>query len=219
MSGGIPGFKGTYYEIGRGAQSERWFEGVGSESWPHHAWMLNGNKGELYACTVGDEVIYYNSEQEDPYGYGMGTKKRRFDFTHTTKVQPKVPHRAGEEQENLYGEYNDQLLDIKLNPLDDAYLVRITDKAGQAVYEKAINAGNIVALNIDISAYPEGQYTITIENSKETFTGEFDTDTTGISPLPASPKGEEMIYNLQGQRMNSLQKGFNIIEGKKNFVK
>ena len=216
MSGGINGFKGMYYDFGE----ERWLEGVGSEYYPWLRRNMNEGPVILLSCMVGDEVIYYNSEIEDPYG--MEAKKRRFDFTHTTKVLPKVPHRAGEEQENLYGEYNDQLLDIKLNPLDDAYLVRITDKAGQAVYEKAINAGNIVALNIDISAYPEGQYTITIENSKEVFTGQFDTLASAIINIPNTPhRGGDGggLFNLQGQRINSLQKGLNIMDGKKVWVK
>lgn len=39
------------------------------------------------------------------------------------------------------------------------------------------------------------------------------------SPLPTSPKGEEMIYNLQGVRMSKLQKGINIVGGKKIIVK
>jgi hypothetical protein len=175
------------------------------------------------SCTVGDEVIYLNDQVADGVTPGISdVKKRRFDFTHTTKVQPKVPHRAGEEQENLYGEYNDQLLDIKLNPLDDAYLVRIIDKAGQAVYEKAINAGNIVALNIDISKYPEGQYTVTIENSKETFTGQFDTLASAIKDIQNTPnRGGDRgaLFNLQGQRINTLQKGLNIVDGKKVWVK
>ena len=154
---------------------------------------------------------------DDPFN--MGAKKRRFDFNHTVKTQPKAPHRAGE-LDGLYGEYNDQLLDVKLNPLDDAYLVRITDKSGKAVYEKTINAGNIVALNIDISEYPEGQYTVTIENSKETFTGEFDTTATGIEKNVKIEKLKNAnIYNPQGQRVETLQKGLNIVDGMKIWVK
>lgn len=38
----------------------------------------------------------------------------------------------------------------------------------------------IVGLNIDISAYAKGRYTVTVENSRESFTGEFETQTTGI---------------------------------------
>lgn len=42
---------------------------------------------------------------------------------------------------------------------------------------------------------------------------------TGISPLPTSPQGEEMIYNISGQRLNRLQHGINIVGGKKILVK
>lgn len=43
---------------------------------------------------------------------------------------------------------------------------------------------------------------------------------TGINGLtPALSKGEGVIYNLNGQRVNSLQKGINIVGGKKVLVK
>ena len=122
------------------------------------------------------------------------------------------------ETQSLYGEYNALRLGIKLNPLDDAYLVRITNESGQAVYEKTINAGNIVALSIDISAYAKGYYTVTVENSRESFTGEFETQTSGIEAInnsKAKPRTE--IYNLQGQRISSLHKGLNIVNGKKVY--
>ena len=232
MSGGIPGFKGTYYEIGRGAQSERWFEGVGSESWPHHAWMLNGNKGELYACTVGDEVIYLNEQLLEEQGIDDPdyAKKRRFDFNHTVKTQPKAPGNRNEAIGDVYGEYNSQQLNIVLGSLDDAYVVRITNqKTGETLYEKAINAGSIVALNIDISAYPEGQYEITIDNSNETFNGVIDT-TTGIDEIVNGKSlNSKSIYNINGQRIgpskSSLKedwrgsKGVYIVDGKKIFIK
>ena len=65
---------------------------------------------------------------------------KRFDFTHTIKTKPKAPRKdaavlasstapiAGEAarvpaeaEQSLYGEYNDQQLGIRLDPLDDAY--------------------------------------------------------------------------------------------------
>ena len=128
-----------------------------------------------------------------------------------------------EPEQSLYGEYNDLQLGINLDPLDDAYLVRIIDETGTAVYEKAVNAGNIVGLNVDISAYAEGRYTVTVENSLEVFTGEFEVQTTGISDAERLNDKEEMIndiiYNLQGQRISTLQKGLNIINGQKVYVK
>ena len=42
----------------------------------------------------------------------------------------------------------------------------------------------------------------------------------GINNLtPTLSQGEGVIFNLQGQRINGLQKGLNIVDGKKVFVK
>jgi len=182
-----------------------WLEGVGGIDGP----TVNVYSGEvghglfLMSCVVGDEVIYLNDEYEDG-ATPEGVRKKRFDFTHTIKTKPKArikreksdvyinsserdvarPKvkariRRGEAQ-SLYGEYNDQQLGINLDPLDDAYQVSITDESDKVVYEKIVNAGSIVALNIDISAYAKGLYTVTVENNSESFTGEFETETTGI---------------------------------------
>ena len=230
MSGGIPGFKGTYYDlqyINYTPIVERWLEGVGSEYYP---WLnlrarWAGAAVALLVCKAGDEIIYYNSEEEDPFS--MGAKKHRFDFTHTIKTKPQT--RGEEKEQSLYGEYNNLLLGINLEPLDEAYLVRITNESDQVVYEKTINTGSIVGLNIDISAFAKGRYTVTIENSGESFTGEFETITTGIQELINEEETKNFnsstlqffnsIYNLQGQRLNRLQKGLNIVNGRKVFVK
>ena len=228
-SGGITGFKGAYYDfIYHGKVVEHWFEGVGSNSWPfqsHPLWIDGDSGGVLLACIVGDDVIYYNSEVEDPYT--MGARKRRFEFTHTIKTQPKARNRSGVEAgQSPYGEYNDLQLGINLAPLDDAYQVRITDESGKAVYEKNINAGNIVGLNIDISAYAKGRYTVTVENSSESFTGVFEAQTTGIEEVSFDKlwnrqrsEVRDHIYNLHGQRLSTLQKGLNIVNGQKVYVK
>jgi Leucine-rich repeat (LRR) protein len=230
-SGGMPEFKGTYYDLTPYTEpkeyeeplwNNRWLEGVGRADVPYYN-LYNGETGHytfLMSCTVGDEVIYLNDEYEDGATPSMETKKRRFDFTHTVKIQPKTPSRRGEEAA-LYGEYNEKSLDIRLDPLDEAYSVCITNqKTGETLYEKTINAGSIVGLNIDISKYPEGQYKISIDNSNETFIGEFEINTTGIEETPSdSPSMGRGIFNLQGQRIETLQKGLNIMDGKKVWVK
>ena len=227
QTGGIKGFKGIYREVRMCAEegfinSVPWLEGVGGTDGP----TINVYAGYveplwvLMSCTVGDEVIYFNDEFEDgATPEDMEAQKHRFDFTHTTKLQPKIPTRREEEQ-TIYGEYNDFQLGINLEPIDDTYLVSITDASGKVVYEKNINAGNIVGLNIDISSYPKGRYTATVENSQEAFTGEFEAQATGIEEVRC--KKEEVrsdIFNLQGQRISSLQKGLNIVNGQKVFVK
>jgi len=221
---GLNGFKGIYRDImWRGAENSyyctTWLEGVGGIDGPTVN-IYYGKIGQaqfLMACGVGDEVIYYNDEYEDgatPAGIA-GARKNRFDFTHTIKVKPKARTR-NEEDLSLYGEYNERQLSIDLNPISDAYQVRITNESGKAVYEKIINAGSIVGLNIDISTYPEGNYTVTVENSNESFTGEFKAQLTGIEEVRSKKiEAKGHIYNLQGQRLSRLQKGLNIVNGKK----
>ena len=256
MSGSIPGFKGTYLDlqyINTAPIVERWLEGVGSQYYP---WLnlcarWAGVGVGLLFCKAGDEIIYYNSEEEDPFS--MGAKKHRFDFTHTIKTKPKAPSKREKSDarinsserevarpkvkartrednaETLYGEYNNLLLGINLNPLDDTYLVRITNESDQVVYEKTINAGSIVGLNIDISAFAKGRYTVTMENSSEVFTGEFETITTGIQELINEDETKNFnsstlqffnsIYNLQGQQLKTApQKGIYIRNGKKVVI-
>ena len=171
------------------------------------------------SCTVGDEVIYFNDKYEDRATPETMEVRKRFDFTHTIKTKPKARNRSMAEV-SVYGEYNDKQLGINLNPLDDAYLVRIINETGKVVYEKSINAGNIVGLNIDISAYAKGRYTVTVEKSEESFTGEFNAQATGIEDkIDNKVETSPSIYNLQGQRLSSLQKGLNIVNGQKVFVK
>ena len=235
QTGGMEGFKGVYRDVrlwadGESIYSVPWLEGVGSTDAPitnvypgyvDPAWFL-------MACVVNDEVIYLNDEYEDGATPVVMGARNRFDFTHTIKTKPQTPRRGmgmlatlpAEAEQSLYGEYNELLLDINLDPLDDAYLVRITDESDKAVYEKTINAGCIVGLNIDISNYAEGRYTVTVENNYESFVGEFDTQTTGIEENVIIEKlKNESIYNLQGQRISTLQKGLNIVNGRKVYVK
>jgi hypothetical protein len=222
QTGGLNGFKGVYKDImicGQDIYITTWLEGVGGIDGPLRNVYPEtaGDPQFLMSCTVGDEVIYLNDEYEDGASPAEA-RKRRFDFSHTIKTKPKARRQSGEEQ-SLYGEYNDQQLGINLDPLDDAYQVRITDELGKLVYEKAVNAGSIVGLNIDISAYAKGRYTVTVENSQESFTGQFETQATEIEAIRNNKEERATsIYNLQGQRLNTLQKGLNIVNGRKLLI-
>ena len=227
QTGGLKGFKGVYRNLlGINIDSRiytSWLEGVGGIMGPiknTYYYEKNGIEPFLMSCNVGDEVIYLNDEyQDEATPERSNAPKQRLDFTHVIKTKPQAPMMRTAEQP-LYGEYNDLQLGINLDPLAEAYLVRINDESGKAVYEKAINAGNIVGLSIDISAYPKGRYTVTVENSREAFTGEFETDATGIVENEKIEKIKNAsIYNLQGQRLTTLQKGLNIVNGRKVLVK
>ena len=232
QTGELHGFKGVYRDImwasldGNNSYCTTWLEGVGGIDGPtNNVYSVHGGETNyaqfLMSCTVGDEVIYLNDDYEDgATPEDMGAKKHRFDFTHTVKTQPRMPTKRVEEAQSLYGEYSNLRLGINLDPLDAVYQVRITNESGQVVYEKNINAGSIVALDIDISTYAEGRYTVTVENSHETFSGEFEMQTTGIEEVRNKHElVRGYIYNLQGQRISSLRKGLNIVNGKKIYVK
>ena len=220
QTGDKEGFKGVYrnvrlWEDGVSYYSVPWLEGVGGTDRPTTS-VYPGVVDPLWflmECYVDDEVIYFNGAEDG--ATPAGARKQRIDFTHTPKIKPKT-REGSEENQSLYGEYNEQRLSINLDPINDAYMVSITDDSGKAVYEKAINAGNIVGLNIDISKFAKGDYTVTIENSNESFIGEFKAQLTGIEAIRSKTiEVKGYIYNLQGQRLSSLQKGLNIVNGKK----
>ena len=223
QTGGIKGFKGVYRDImiDQNIKSTTWLEGVGGIDGPTrtaYAEATDHVPEFLMSCTVGDEVIYLNDKYEDgTTTENLEAKKHRFDFTHTIKTRPKAPRKnkadgtESPEIQSLYGEYSDLQLDINLYPLDEAYIVRITNESGNVVYEKAINAGSIVALNIDISAYAKGRYTVTVENSSESFSGEFNTETTGIMEVNSNVTRTVQYYSIDGKRIATPQRGLNII--------
>ena len=237
QTGGLKGFKGVYRDIWWLAEegpiySPSWLEGVGSIDGP----TINVYDGYidplrfLMSCTVDDEVIYFNDEYEDgATPEELNANKHRFDFTHTIKTKPKTRKRGEEESprggasaemQSLYGEYNQQQLSIHLDPLIETYVVSITNESNEVVYEKTVNTVDIVGLNIDISTFANGRYKATVENGDESFAGEFEMQTTGIEAI--RNKKEDVrtyIYNLQGQRIRFLQKGLNIVNGRKVYVK
>ena len=55
----------------------------------------------------------------------------------------------------------------------------------------------------------------TVDSNVKALNFDFDDDATGISLTPALSEGEGAIYNVAGQRMNKMQKGINIVNGKK----
>ena len=237
QTGGLKGFKGVFRDVFLWTEegpiySPSWLEGVGSIDGP----TVNVYPGYvdplrfLMSCTVDDEVIYFNDEYEDgATPEELNANKHRFDFTHTVKTQPKVPGIEGEgrqkrvasaDMQSPYGEYSQQLLSIRLEPLEETYVVCITNESNEIIYEKTINTVDIVGLNIDISTYAKGRYTATVENCNESFVGEFDVQATGIENIINKKEdARTYIYNLQGQRIRFLQKGLNIVNGRKVYVK
>ena len=77
--------------------------------------------------------------------------------------------------------------------------------------------GNLV--NMVEYYYFDGD-TIIVENSREYFTGTFEVQLTGIDAMKMKDaESSDHIYNLQGQRLSSVQKGVNIVNRQKVYIK
>lgn len=215
-----------------------WLEAVGNSSSPINNINNECATGEedLISCMVGDEVLYYDEEMVHAI---TGTdnpevKKKWLDFTHTVKTRPKAPERgvkseksddglvANSEEETVTGEYSVKALFVNFTTLAGPYAITITDAAGQEVYRKVVQTSNVVALNTDISAYPKGSYTLTVENEEEVYAALLninDENSLSHTPSPAREGSAGAVYNLSGQRLTVPRRGVNIIDGKKVAIK
>ena len=214
-----PGLLAVIYNL-----TDTWMEGVGGNRAPLENvdyGYLDGILTVLMTCTVGDEVIYKHPDwnfNEDAEG------KKRIDFTHVVKTNPKGPQRKadGIPEEAVSGEYSSTALTIDLGTLRDAYAVTITDPSGQAVYTKSVKTNDVLALNIDISDYTtKGEYTITLENNQEVFTGILNrSEGVSIESLPTpQPASTSVWYDLTGRPVTHPTHGIYIKNHQKVYIK
>ena len=233
LTGGLEGFKGVYRDvmINQNIRSTTWLEGVGGIEGPtRNAYPETKDHLPefLMSCTVGDEVIYLNDQYEDGVTPDAETPKRRIDFTHTVKVKPKAPIRrtTDEKEDVLTAEYYDHLLNIDFGKLMENYSMVVRNENDSIVYIKSVRANEIVALNIDISRYDVGQYSINIENEEEVFNGVFSIGPTAIYDVASDTKPggkhlNDVIYDLTGRPVSKdrLSKGIYIQNSKKVLVR
>lgn len=223
-------FKGRYTQVVAEPQAfdfenfDTWMEGVGGYQAPTenvlYHWV-GGNKNRLMLCTVGDEVLFRHPEWEDNTG---AESKKRIDFTHVIKTKPKSPHRkveAIETAESLSAIYDSSVLSLDLGTLSQSYVVTITDNSGQTAYSKEVKAQQVLALNIDISPYTGTEYSVTLENSQEVFTGHFNlSEAAAIHDIPTPQQTTDILYDLTGRLVTTHpRKGIYIQNGKKMLVR
>ena len=212
-----------------------WMEGVGSLGNPLTSLFgiyPTGMMTEiLLSCTVYDETIYLRG---DTLPTSSEVKKKWLDFTHVVKPRPKSPaQRAAQadeaaEQETLKGEYSARELFVSLKTLTGAYTVTLTDAAGEVVYRKEVQTSNVVALNTDLTQYPDGEYTLIVENAEEQYTALLSLPLVddGVRDLQDNQSVNRKSVNgkwsdLSGRRLNSLptRKGIYIRDGRKVLIK
>ncbi len=179
---------------------------------------------QLISCTVGDEVLYLDTALlRGLPEIGNEEVKKRIDFTHVIKSQPKMPRRRAA-AETPDGEYNSTMF-LNLQPLKGAYSVRLTDSEGREVYSHTVKTDNVLALETDLRRYDAGTYTLQLENNVEIYTATLeigrpeDVETPKMASDSHSDTG---IYDLSGRKVGDdgrnagrLPHGIYIRDGRK----
>ena len=197
--------------------SGTWMQGVGYLGFFNIS-FADKSRCRLISCMVGDEVLYYDASLMPK---ALEVKKKRLDFTHVIKAQPKAPQQGpGQEgTETLKGEYSPAELFVHLNGLAGTYSITLTDEAGKEVYAKEVLTDNVLALKPALSSYTPGVYTLTVENEYEKFVTTLNL-TTAIASTSAPTQDKGALFDLSGRRLQQkLTKGIYIQNGKKVLVK
>ena len=231
MGGGEPGEEGAEYE----RIACEWIEGVGSRWIPVHnllPYNWGGYSYTLVSCYVDGELLYYNqafSEKVPPFGWlgdattSFDSAKKRIDFTHVVKKEPKAPGRRtrAADEGGISGEFDSESMIIDFGSLSDAYTVSIKDKNGQTMYQKKVYTDSVLALEIHISMYKMGDYTVCVENDNESFVGSFNpAEAASIVGLRHSAPDAAVCYDLMGRRLHAKPAaGFYISNGKKYWAR
>lgn len=245
-----PEFKGIVTELQR-TDDERsvvsWMEGVGCRSNPLESLaslFVTGLMNEiLISCSIDNGEIIFLKEESLPYPSEV--KKKWLDFTHVVKPKPKSPQRVSASKEDaseegaatsdeaaepemLTGEYSARELFVSLKTLTGAYTVTLTDAAGKVVYRKDVQTSNVVALNTLLTDYPDGEYTLTVENAEEQYTALLSLplvddavrdllDDKSVNSKSVNGKWSD----LSGRHLHSqpIRKGIYIKDGRKVLIK
>jgi hypothetical protein len=193
----------------------------------------------MTCCTIGSDTLFYSSENaEDVSPYWSDeddpeVKRETLDFTHVIKTKPTSPLMMATPP-SLRAEYNDIALFIHPEGMTDQYQISIRkDNEAQDHFASIYNLGNLQSIDVNLAGYPEGEYTITVENDQELFTAHFvlPLDGTGINEIEneemRNGENEKAIYDLSGRKVSgdrnsnfkinnsNLQKGIYIQDGKK----
>ena len=206
--------------LGNDEPYTKWMYGVGYMGLYSGTTYEGDGIWQLISCAVGDEVLYYDATLMD-WDKSAEAKKKKLDFTHVIKAQPRAPRRraASADQDGLSGEYSDAEVFVWLNNLEGNYTATLTDASGQVVYQKTMLTDNVLALNTALTAYGPGSYVLTLENDDEAFTATLNIEPNGIRPTPSPSLGRGAIYDLQGRKlMKAPEKGMYIQDGKKKMM-
>ena len=113
------------------------------------------------------------------------------------------------------------MLQVDMSPLTGTYVVTLTDDEADTLYVKESQTNHILALQVDLSRYSAGNYTLTLANDWESYTAVFTLEGLNLSPIPSQIENRaDAMYDLQGRRLSSPpRRGLYIQGGRLRIIK
>ena len=207
---------------------DRWYEGIGRNGELENGPSVypTGMYGySIINCTVGNDTIWNSASTEDVTQYWSDedneTKKQKIDFTHVIKTKPTSP-RVAANISLVEGEYDNAVLCIDFEGMNGRYKINVRkDGEQQDRFSANQETHNLQSLDVNLAGYPDGNYTVVVENDGESFTAHFalPLDGTGIESIVNSQSSNtKSIYDLSGRRVINPKRGL-YIQGNKMIIK
>ena len=207
-----------------------WIEGIGSLRQPNdNLCSYNTQYYNLMSCTIYNDTLYSDARYTDAvseyWDEDSETKKQKIDFTHVIKTKPTSPQPVSTNISLLWGEYSNAVLNIDFEGMNGRYKINVRkDGEQQDRFSANQETHNLQSLDVNLAGYPDGDYTVVVENDGESFTAHFalPLDGTGISPIHNSQfiihNGADAIYDLSGRRVVNPKRGLYIQGGRKVLI-
>ena len=216
-----------------GTTTITWLTGVGGLSnplWSIYSIFFNeeSDEGEwLISCYTAIDTLFQSSKYTEAvseyWDEDSETKKQKIDFTHVIKTKPTSPYVAA--NINLVeGEYSNAVLNIDFEGMNGRYRINVRkDGEQQDRFSANQETHNLQSLDVNLAGYPDGDYTVVVENDGESFTAHFALPLGGtrIESIQNSKftihNGADAIYDLSGRRVINPKRGL-YIQGKRKVL-
>jgi hypothetical protein len=148
-----------YFDIQRSINGSEWVsigkvEGHGNSYVTHNYTDIDNLEG-----TIPSGTIYYRLKQVDFNGKYIYSEIRSVNLNNNQL----------NEVVNIYPNPTEHILNVTwMNSTGDVSILKITDMTGKEIYNQVVDGSGKMQKQVDISAYPEGSYSIQIINGSNT---------------------------------------------------
>ena len=205
-----------------------WIEGIGSLRQPNdNLCSYNTQYYNLMSCTIDSDTLYSDAKYIDAvseyWDEDGEVKKQKIDFTHVIKTKPTSP-RVAANISLVEGEYDNAVLCIDFEGMTGQYTITVRkDDEPDNRFSASHETHNLQSLDVNLAGYPEGDYTVVVENDEESYTAHFalPLDGTGIESIQNSRfkiDNNAPVYDLSGRRVVNPKRGLYIQGGRKVLI-